>query len=212
MKAQLNISRWNRADNVSKAYVRIEKNDSYKVGMDEIPGLKEALLEVMNPIKEALSEKIYWSSEIEINDQEYKSRDGFSAYPDNCGGLQICEVIPQCESYEFDFLNFGEYEASDIEGHENMTKEQLQEAIEEAYQGDTDHLDAIFRCVMKFEGFDERGNMIFYFFLEGGNGDAPYFRQGRQSTIISGEFKAKTLKDIKKKSAKHINKVLKLLK
>ncbi len=173
-------------------------------------GLEKVLQKVLSPIVEVLQDKIYWNNEVEATQFEYKSRDGFSAYPDNCGGLQICEVIPECESYEFDFLSFGEADSSNIIGYEAMSEEEKDEAMSN-YNCDGE-LDAILRIRLKFEGFDAKGNMIFYFFAEGGNIDAPYFREGRQSTLFQAEFRALTLKDIPVKAKRHVNKLLKLLK
>ena len=55
-----------------------EARNSYKIGVDEIVGLKDSMIEVMRPVQKAIKDKIYWS-EVRLQPVEYKSRDGLLA-------------------------------------------------------------------------------------------------------------------------------------
>jgi hypothetical protein len=179
--------------------VRILKTNSYKIGVNEIQGLKKAMLEVMKPVKAALETSIYWS-DVDLHETEYLSRDGFAAYSHNCGGIQIREIIPKCEEYEFDFLEFGEHD-TDCEVILNG---------EECSCGEGDGLlDSNLKIFLKFEGLDDKGVMSFYLVLHGGNQDAPYFRQS--TDIFEADFKAKNITEFKIKATVQIKKMLKVM-
>lgn len=174
-----------------KNSIKILNTNSYKIGLDEIEGLKQAMLEVMKPIQSALKDKMYWS-DLNLNFTEYKSRDGFIANTSNKGGVEINEIIPYFESYNFDFIEFGK-----------------QETEEDGQDGE---LDANLRIWFKFEGYDEEtGNLHFYLYMGGSNNDAPYFRTKYEPTLFEAEFKAKSIFGIKKASRKHVNKLLKII-
>lgn len=193
--------------------VSIDMKNSYKLGLDEVKGLKEVMISIFLPVKEAIQDNVYWNT-IELDELEYKSRDGFSAYSSNCGGLKISEIIPKCEEYEFDYLEFGEVDASDIEGYAEAKTDEDREALWDAeYEilSSEGYIDALLRIIFKFEGFDDNGNMIFYINLCGGNSDAPYFRLKNMPDLFEAEFKAKTLEAVKTKAKPHIAKLLTII-
>jgi hypothetical protein len=177
---------------------------SYKIGMDEVVGLEDCLRGLMAPIRRALKAKMYWS-QVDIDSVEYKSRDGFSAHSHNCGGLMIREVIPKCEEYDFAFLEFGE-----------LTECCLAEPEDEESCGSTcegeGHYDAQLRIWFKFEGINDEGEMEFYLFVGGGNGDAPYFRSKHETDILEFSFTAKSLDQLRRRASKPIEQVIRLIK
>lgn len=184
---------------------KIELNTNpytYKVGMNEVKGLKEALTFCLNPFKEALQKKVYWSS-IQLEEAEYLSRDGFIPHSHNKGGLQINIQIPDCESYSFPALEFGELDESDFEG---CKTEEEREALSESYSSEG-HLDAYLSVWFKFEGIDEEGYLNFYLVASGGNNDAPYFRN--IPTIFETEFKVRTLNELKKVGSQKVKSMTK---
>lgn len=182
----------------TKHFVKLTENanQSYKIGVDEIEGLRAALVDAISPVTKALKSKIYWYDEIEINDLEYKSRDGFIPYSHNFGGVKIGLHIPECESYEFDFLEFGEPEINEETG--------------EPFENEGE-LDAYLRIIIKFEGFDDDGYMTFYVNVSGGNNDAPYFRVKNMPDLFEAEFRCKTVSGIKRASNKAVKGILKLM-
>ncbi len=179
--------------------LKIRPGSSYKIGVDEIEGLSATLAQVMRPIQEAIKAKVYWN-DCDLEDAEYKSRDGFIASSENLGGPQLHLVIPKCEEYEFSFLEFGECDGVDCD-HE-------QECMAEC----DGHFDASLRVWLKLESLDEEtGEMSFWLYMGGGNGDAPYFRHKHETTLFEAEFTAKTLAGIKLAARKPINDLLKVL-
>ena len=176
---------------------RVKNTDSYKVGLDEVEGLKETLIDLIQPVQKAIKEKIYWS-DVSLNEAEYKSRGGFSAYSGNCGGLQIAEIIPECESYDFGFLDFGECDGSE-------------ECEEECLCSSEGHLDAALYVWLKFEGLNPDGTASFYLVLHGGNADAPYFRHKYTQTYFEAEFEATSLDDLRRRAQKSIGDLIKFM-
>ncbi len=177
---------------------------SYKIGVDEIEGLKAAMTEVMRPIQAAIKSKIYWS-DVSLDDAEYKSRDGFIPHSHNCGGIRITEIIPKCEESSFDFLEFGECEYYD--------DPEFADSCGPNGSGctcdDENHLSAKLAVWLKFEGLDDDGTLKFYLILHGGNNDAPYFRQSKD--IFGAEFTCKSVKGLKRAAAKHVKKLVKII-
>jgi len=158
----------------------------------------------MSPVVDRIKSGMYWS-DVKLGQSEYTSRDGFWASPSNCGGPEIFEVVPDCEQHNFGFLEFGE-----TEREPGMSDEEYESQCQ--IDSDEGHNDAALRVWFKFEGLQEDGNMSFYLVLSGGNGDAPYFRIKHQATIFECDFQAKTLKGVKSKGTKAIQKLLKSMK
>lgn len=180
--------------------LRITKEYSFsKVGLDEVDGLKDALQAVIAPIQESIKDRIYWS-EVDVHESEYKARDGFIPYSSNCGGLEICEIIPKCEEHDFGFLEFGEYEC---EGNGCE--------VDNCQCDSEGHLDAKLRVWLKFEGI-ENGTMQFWLYCGGGNGDAPYFRTRNETTVFEASFEAKSIAGVKRAASKHVKALLKAIK
>lgn len=169
---------------------------SYKIGVDEVAGLMDELKRVMSPIRDALNEKAYWA-EIDFDSLEYKSRDGFIPYSHNCGGVELGLQVPECESLDWGFLEFGE-----------LTEEYLRD--DEPWENEGE-LDAYLRIILKFEGFDDAGNMQFYLNVSGGNNDAPYFRTAEMPDLFEAEFTCKKIEHIKMKARPYIRKILKMI-
>lgn len=175
--------------------LKIKKEYEFeKTGMNEVVGLEKTLQKVLKPIQKALQDKIYWDT-VSTRVTEYKSRDGFIAHSHNHGGLELCYIIPKCEEYSWNTIEFGEYETD-----------------QDAENDNEGHYDAKIRIWLKFEGIDDAGYMQFYLVMSGGNNDAPYFREAHSGTYFGAEFKSKTLKGIDLVAKKHINKLLKLIK
>jgi len=185
--------------------IKINMGNSYKLGLDEVVGLEAAMREVAKPILDALREHMYWNRDVNWDKAEYKSRDGFIPYKSNCGGLEIIEVIPECERCDFDYLEFGEW---DGEHHCDGTDT---DNCECAYAVDGEY-DAKLRIWFKFEGFDEdTGSLNFYLYLGGGNGDAPYFRTKYESTVFEREFSCKSVAGLKRAASKHVADLAKII-
>lgn len=174
-----------------------------KIGLDEVEGLEKAMLDALQPIVDRLKKDIYWRDELGFESTEYRSLDGFIPYSSNCGGMELCEVIPKCEESSFSFLEFGECDECDGEtqcGYEGME-----------CGGDSEgHNDAKLRVWLKFEGI-ENGIMSFYLVLSGGNRDAPYFREKYSSTYFESEFQAGSIQAFKRIASKHVAELLKIM-
>ena len=179
--------------------IQINMGDSYKCGVDEIVGLKSAMLEAFKPVANHLNELESWSGDgwFKIESSEYKSRDGFIPHSHNCGGLEISSVVPKCGEYNFDFLEFGEY--SEQEPGQSEEDYDMQRDSEES-EG---HLDAGLRVWFKFEGLND-GTLKFYLYAGGGNGDAPYFRTKAEANLFEASFEAKSIAGVKRAASKHI--------
>lgn len=182
-----------------------ESKNSYKIGVNEIVGLRQAMIEVMTPIRNALKEHIYWS-DVRLTDAEYKSRDGFIPHSHNCGGIQITEFIPKCEEYDFGYLTFGECEYAD--------DPEFADSCGPNGRGcecdSENNLSAKLAVWLKFEGIQGDGSLSFYLILHGGNNDAPYFRTSND--VFDAEFSCKSVAGLKKAAAKHIKKLLEVIK
>lgn len=178
-----------------------QASQSYKIGVDEIVGLSEAIFAALLPVKNQLKTMIYWD-DLKMTPVEYKRRDGFIPHSHNCGGLELGVILPKCEEYEFDHLvDFGDHD----DDCELMTKG------EECSCGEQDgHLDAFLRIRLKFEGIQKDGSLQFYLFAEGGNHDAPYFRN--TPTVFEAEFSAKSVAGVKRAASKSVAKLIKLIK
>lgn len=182
--------------------LKIKKEYAFsEVGVQEVEGLLPKMNQIIAPIQAAIREHTYWT-DAEFTPSEYKSRDGFIPYSHNCGGLDCTIVIPKCEEYEFSHLvDFGECEDCTAEkycGYEGLE-----------CSGDSEgHFDAKFRVWLKFEGIDEDGEMQFYLYAGGGNGDAPYFRTAHEVTIFEASFSAKTIAGIQKAAKSHVQKLV----
>lgn len=173
---------------------------SYKIGVDEVSGLKAAMKRAMMPITDYLKTVMYWVDPDSIVDwAEYKSRDGFIPHSHNLGGLQIWKVIPKCEEYDFSFLEFGECDTPD-------------DCQDECLCESEGYLDASFRLWFKLESIDESGLMYFYLVLAGGNGDAPYFRTHAESTYYAAEFSCASVLELPIAAKPYVNDLLKTLK
>lgn len=171
--------------------IEILNTNSYKVGMDEIKGMRKALVETIKPIQEAIEDAM--GGAIELFDAEYKSRDGFIAHKHNCGGIRIELVIPKCMESSFNFLDFGSHDddCTALSGDECICGE------------DDGYLDARLAVWLKFEGYDAlTGELSFYLIMHGGNQDAPYFRQSND--YFEASFTCKSVQGIKKAASKHI--------
>lgn len=170
--------------------IKINKGDSYKVGMNEVIGLEAAMRETIKPVLDTIKNRLYWNESLDFEPVEYKSRDGFIPHSHNLGGLQLWTVIPKCEEYNFSFLTFGDYD-SDYD-----------------YDGDSDHLDAGLRIWFKLDSVDN-DTLNFYLVMAGGNGDAPYFRTKYEETYFEAEFSCKSVNGVKKAANKHIKALIK---
>lgn len=176
-----------------------QEYDFTKIGLNEVKGLEEVLRELVASIEAHLKDNIYWN-ECKFDQAEYQSRDGFIAHSHNHGGLELGVVIPKCEEYDFEFLEFGECDSDECDHDHSCDYE------------DEGHLDAYLRIFFKFEGFCETtGKMKFYLELSGGNGDAPYFRTKYLADIFSIEFEAKDFKELRTKGKIVVNKLLKVM-
>lgn len=189
----------------TKTQLKIKKEYPFsKIGINEVQGLKAAMKSVIEPVRAAIKENIYWS-DVELIESEYISRDGFIPHSHNCGGFEITEVIPECEQYEFGYLEFGSWDGEHYcDGSDKDNCE---------CSSDSDgHYDAKLRVWFKFEGIDEDSHELkFYLYLGGGNGDAPYFRTQYEATVFETEFTCKSIKGLSRASSKHIKKLLKII-
>lgn len=183
---------------------------SYKIGMKEVEGLEAAIRLAFKPVENLIRDKAYWSSDF-LRQVEYKSRDGFIPHSHNCGGLEIGLVVPKCEEYEFNFLEFGECEdCGDAEKYPEGDHQCGYEGIECASDSDG-HLDAYLKIWFKFEGINEDGELEFYINACGGNGDAPYFRVQHLSDIFEASFTCKSVAGLNRAASKHIKALVKVL-
>ena len=197
---------------IHHASINIVEGNSYKIGMDEVMGLENMLNQVVKPLQDILLKKVYWMNEVNFNKREYKSRDGFSAYSHNCGGIEFREVIPECEASSFNFLEFGEVDSDDIDGYSSMSDEEKEIARDKEVDDSIGYFDSALLIGISFEGFNKKGQLQFYIYLSGGNGDAPYFRTKSLTDIFDASISAYTMVDAQKKLTLQINKILKIIK
>jgi hypothetical protein len=193
---------------MSKSKIQVDMNGSYKLGMHEVVGLREAMAKAFEPVRALVQERVYWS-EVEFKDAEYKSRDGFIPNKDNCGGVMIDLVIPKCEESSFSFLEFGECDGCNEDCSVCMAT--LPDSSGECMSESENHLDARLRIWFKFEGINDDGNLEFYINACGGNGDAPYFRIGNLADVFEAQFTAKSVAGIQRAASKHIKALIKAL-
>jgi hypothetical protein len=185
--------------------IQIDQGNSYKIGLDEVVGLKTAMLKLFKSIEKAIKQHVYWNEGSLIDEAEYKSRDGFIPHSHNCGGLQIWTVIPKCEEYNFGYLEFGEW---DGEHYSDCTEP---DTCDCGTDSDGEY-DASLRIWFKFEGYDkETRDLNFWLYLGGGNNDAPYFRTAHETTIFEASFSCKSIKGLERAASKHVKALLKII-
>lgn len=184
---------------------------SYKIGMNEITGLREAMARVMGPVRASIAERAYWTR-CDLDETEYKRRDGFIPYASNCGGLEVSVIVPKCEESSWSFLEFGECEdCGNAETYPEGDHQCGYKGVECAYESEG-YLDAQFRVWLKFEGIDDETNeLCFYLYASGGNEDAPYFRTKYEADIFEAEFRAKSVMGISRAASKYIKKLMKVI-
>ena len=182
----------------------INQGNSYKIGLHEVVGLKAAMTRVMQPLLVALNDAESWCGDgwFKLSEAEYKSRDGFIPHTHNCGGLMIESVLPECGQSDFPSLNWPEYTPSE----DGMTDDQQDE--ERQSYADNGYLDCHLRIWLKFEGFDNRGNMQFYLVASSCD-EAPYFRHRNAVNHFEASFTAATLSSFERKAAVQIRKLVK---
>jgi hypothetical protein len=168
---------------------------------------KKIKINSRNSYKIGIQDKAYWLRDNSIlEESEYKSRDCFMAHSHNCGGIEIRQIIPECEQSEFDYLEFGEWDGT------HYCDESDTDNCDCSYENDG-HYDAKLRIWFKFEGYDsESGELSFYLYLGGGNGDAPYFRTHSEQTIFEASFTCKSVEGLKRSANKHFKDLLKIIK
>jgi hypothetical protein len=136
--------------------IQVIPNRNYsKIGMNEVTGLREVLIDAIAPVTELLESKMYWNDTVEWNDREYVSRDGFFAYSHNYGGIELREIIPESSQLEFEFLEFGEPDAEFDFKNGELVDDWNSEG----------HADALLLLGVSFEGIDDKGNLSFYVYL-----------------------------------------------
>lgn len=193
--------------------IKVDMKGSYKCGVDEIVGLKQAIKDAFTPIVQAVQRNVYWIDSVKdqcVDALEYKSRDGFIPHSHNCGGLELSIVLPKCEEYDWSAVEFGECDGCNADCSKCMRDEA--DSSGECMSEVDGHLDARLRVILKFEGIDEvDGSLRFYINACGGNGDAPYFRIGHLSDLYEAEFSCKSVKGVKRAASKHIKAMLKAL-
>lgn len=181
-----------------------EDPNSHKIGMDEIVGLKIAMTNIIKPIQDLINNKIYWGP-FKFEPSEYKSRSGFIPYSHNCGGLDLTIIIPKCEEYSWDFLEFGEWDGEHY--CDGTDKENCECPVDQDGE-----YDSKLRIWFKFEGYDrETGDLTFYLYLGGGNGDAPYYRTKYETDIFEASFTCKSVSGLKRAASGHIKELIKIL-
>lgn len=190
-----------------RTQVKIAQGDSYKIGLDEVVGLKLVLTSLMKPLQAALNEQQSWGSHdwFQITEAEYKSRDGFIPYNSNCGGLMIESVVPDWGQYDFQCLAWPEFTPSS----ESLTEEEQDE--ERQSDSDGGQLDSYLRIFLKFEGFNEKTGAIQFYLNASTCDEAPYFRLKYSKDLFESSFEAKTLVELHTKGKKHIAKLIKRL-
>ena len=181
----------------------VPNHNSYKIGINEIIGLRDAMQKLVKPIQDLIQNKAYWTNAI-FEPSEYKSRDGFIPYSHNCGGLDLTLIVPNCESHGFGFLQFGECDECTSE------KQCGYKGTECGYESEG-HLDAKLRIWFKFEGVED-GKLAFYLYCGGGNDDAPYYRTKHEITVFEASFECNSVSGLNRAASKHIKALMKVLK
>ena len=187
--------------NIGKITVSVDQYS--KIGINEVLGLKAEMIRLMKPIQEQVKSLVYWD-ECELQESEYKARDGFLPYSHNCGGLELSLIVPKCEEYDFDFLDFGKCDECKP-GDNNQCGYNSQECAEES-EG---YLNARLRIWFKFEGISDSNKLQFYLYAGGGNGDAPYFRTKYETTIFEAAFECASVAGLQRAASKHIKQLIK---
>jgi hypothetical protein len=186
--------------------IAIQNTGSYKIGLNEVIGLKDAMREAMKPIQDLIKEKTYWIDEVEISESEYKSRDGFIPHSNNCGGLEIFQIIPKYELDNFDCIPVTECTEYDNDGNEtDLGNHECDE-----------NCDHSLRIWFKFEGIELQGEgksvLKFWLYMGGGNDDAPHFRTKHEKTIFEYDFDAIDVKQFKFRAKEAVKKLTEVLK
>ena len=181
--------------------IKINQGNSYKIGLHEVIGLKNAMTEVMQPLAEALNDAESWSGDgwFHLSEAEYKSRDGFIAHSHNCGGIMIEAIIPKCGEMDFSKLEFPEYSEREI----GMTDDEY-DRMRDSEDGEG-YNDIHLRIWLKFEGFTRQGAMQFYLVADNDCNDAPYFRHRNSTTVFETSFNAMNFDTFKAKAKTALN-------
>lgn len=184
-----------------------EAHLEYKVGVDEVVGLKTAMQKVMQPVADALGEIQSWGDRdwFKLEELEYKSRDGFSAHSHNHGGIEISSVIPECGQMDFPMLAWPEYTPSDKGMSEDAQDEERETEAVEGY------LDSHLRIILKFEGIDETTGHLTFYINACTCDEAPYFRLKYSSDLFESEFTCASVKGLERASARHIKAMMRVL-
>lgn len=192
-----------------KNQVVIKQGNSYKIGMNEVVGLRDAMIKALKPLQVALQDAQSWGSAEDwfpMDDAEYKSRDGFIPHSHNLGGIQINQVIPECGQCDFTKLDFPEYSPSS----DDLTEAE-QDAERESESGDG-LLDSHLRIWLKLEAVDQLsdGNCLMKFYLVASTCDeAPYFRHRTSRDLFESEFQASSIEAFKRKAAANVKRCIK---
>jgi hypothetical protein len=182
-----------------------DAKDSYQIGINEIVGLKDAMLKIMTPVQVAIKENVYWA-DVDLKESEYKPRAGFIPYSSNCGGIELIEIIPQSESDSFSYLKFGEWDGT------HYCDEKDTDNCECPYDTEGEY-DAKLRVWLKFEGIDQDSKRLkFYLYMGGGNSDAPYFRTNAEATIFEREFECASVAGFIRAAHPHVKALIKIIK
>jgi len=54
-----------------KRLIKVDMNGSYKLGMDEVMGLRSAMIKAFQPVLDVINDKVYWGP-VKFEDAEYK--------------------------------------------------------------------------------------------------------------------------------------------
>lgn len=186
--------------------MKLLKNATRYDHIDEIKGLESTMLELVKKAAKPLKDKLYWIDDLDsrVEISEHRSRDGFIPYSNNKGGAELSLILPYSGQYEFDFIEFGEHDSNCL----------LNTLDSDCTCGEQDGLlDAKLRIWLKYEGLDDMTKKpSFWFYIGGGNSDAPYFRPASENTIFETELTATSIPELKRKMNKLILKTNKLLK
>jgi hypothetical protein len=187
--------------------LKIDRYSSYKIGVSEVRGLEQTMRQALQPVLDLINDRVYWGpAEMELS--EYKSRDGFISYNHNLGGIEISLIVPSCEADSFTCL---EIQECDYCAESNAAKEgdMCGYAGKECGSEADGHLDSKIRVWLKLEELNtDTGEMRFWLYLGGGNGDAPYFRTNYEQTYFEAEFTAKSLPGVLKAAKPHIKNLM----
>lgn len=182
--------------------IQFSGNKYYGDNFDDISGLKEVCRDFLNNVMNN-DHRLYGSN---IDELEYKSRDGFIAYNHNCGGLDLITIHYMID-IQYEGLGTSQDEKIEklINEKLNMVKRENFENSEVFEQAQDDIFCSVYDAIGLRIRIMYQGNGVLKIYTEV-DFDAPYFRF-RDQASQTYEIKFKTIAGLKTQLKKITKKI-----